>query len=307
MGEPTSTEGRRGAVGRDSVGGRTASGGAAGRGTTGGAGGTGAAGGGEIGAGPAAESKTHDGTAHGASVGAGAADAGAVGKVSARQAAVRRAASSGLSEKRAQTQVSLLQAGRALFTEQGIGATSVGDLCSRAGFTRGAFYSNFTDMDDFVRQLAEREWDRMTGFVREAVREALPDPAAAQVPDRDQAEQTLQRLADVLLLAMPVSREFYLLQNELVSYILRNTEHAQGLRRSYEAFKASLREVMVDGLAVVGRECLLGADDMTELLFAAAERSMRTALMEGGEDRLTELLDRTLPALLTQMTRPREG
>ena len=211
----------------------------------------------------------------------------------ARHAAARRAVSAGASGKRAQTQALLLEAGRELFAEQGIGATSVGDLCSRAGFTRGAFYSNFADMDHFVRQ---------------AVDEALPDSAErSPASSDDEVQHALEILADRLLLAMPVSREFYMLQNEFVSYILRNQEHAQGLRRSYEAFKASLREVVVTGLGAIGRECMLSADDMTELLFAAAERSMRTALMVGREDQLTALLDRSLPVMLTHMSRPRES
>ena len=232
----------------------------------------------------------------------------AAGRAAARHAAARRAVSAGASGKRAQTQALLLEAGRELFAEQGIGATSVGDLCSRAGFTRGAFYSNFADMDHFVCQLAEREWEQMTDFVRQAVDEALPDSAErSPASSDDEVQHALEILADRLLLAMPVSREFYMLQNEFVSYILRNQEHAQGLRRSYEAFKASLREVVVTGLGAIGRECMLSADDMTELLFAAAERSMRTALMVGREDQLTALLDRSLPVMLTHMSRPRES
>ena len=90
-------------------------------------------------------------------------------RVSARRAAVYRLVGTTPSEKRAHTQELLLAAGRELVVDKGIGAVSVGDVCTRAGFTRGAFYSNFTDMDHFIHRLAENEWEAMTAFVDAAV------------------------------------------------------------------------------------------------------------------------------------------
>ncbi|WP_172120573.1 TetR/AcrR family transcriptional regulator [Actinomyces faecalis] len=228
-------------------------------------------------------------------------------RLSARRAAVRRIAAADPSDKRAQTQALLLEAGRELFTDQGIGGTSVGDLCSRAGFTRGAFYSNFADMDHFVSQVAEREWEQMTDYVRKAVDQALPETVLQDSSTEEGVLHALEELAARILRAMPVSRQFYLLQSEIVAYVLRNEEHAAALRGGYETFRSSLQEIVVSGLAAIGRECLLSADDTTELLFAAAERSMRTALLAGNEDDLTALLERSLPELLIHMSRPLEG
>lgn len=201
--------------------------------------------------------------------------------LSARRESVRRVLASSLSDKRAQTQTLLLAAGRELFTDKGIGATSVGDVCSRAGFTRGAFYSNFTDMDHFVRRLAEQEWTAMAAFVRSAIDEVLPD-AVQEPPASDaQVQASLAALASRILRVTPVSREFFLLQNELVAYIVREGERSAPVREAYAQFKAAMREVLVLGMEAIGRECLLSPDDTTELIFAAAERSMRVALLAG--------------------------
>jgi len=47
-----------------------------------------------------------------------------------------------------------------VFCEQGFPATTVEDICARAGFTRGAFYSNFSTTDEqFARFCREAGLD----------------------------------------------------------------------------------------------------------------------------------------------------
>ena len=58
-----------------------------------------------------------------------------------------------LSRRRSETQDRLLAAAVPLFAERGISASTVELICERAGFTRGAFYSNFESKDDLVRNL----------------------------------------------------------------------------------------------------------------------------------------------------------
>lgn len=227
-------------------------------------------------------------------------------RLSARRAAVRRLVVSGTSDKRAQTQERLLQAGRDLFIDQGIGATSVGDICSRAGFTRGAFYSNFTDMEHFVCAVAEREWGHMVTDVRDAVSYTLPT-SAAQVPRTDaDVHRATAQLVDRLRHVMPVSRAYYVLHNEFIGYILRGGDHAQVVKRGYEDFIACLCEVLATGLEAIGRRTILSVQDTMELLMTAAEGSMRAALIEGDGQELTAQFERSLPVLLMQLTRPIE-
>ncbi|WP_238693969.1 MULTISPECIES: TetR/AcrR family transcriptional regulator [unclassified Kocuria] len=61
------------------------------------------------------------------------------------------------------TRLKLIRSAPAVFAEQGIDGASVSDLCAAAGFTRGAFYSNFETkhelavlaFDDLATQLIE--------------------------------------------------------------------------------------------------------------------------------------------------------
>jgi AcrR family transcriptional regulator len=51
---------------------------------------------------------------------------------------------------REETRQRLFEAAASVFEEQGIGAASVEAITSAAGYTRGAFYSNFATKDDLI-------------------------------------------------------------------------------------------------------------------------------------------------------------
>src|ERR1700704_5063016 len=49
----------------------------------------------------------------------------------------------------------LFEAAARVFEEQGIGAASIEDIAAAAGFTRGAFYSNFRSKDELIIAMIE--------------------------------------------------------------------------------------------------------------------------------------------------------
>lgn len=57
--------------------------------------------------------------------------------------------------RREATRAKLIDAAIDEFAERGIDATSVEQLCDRAGFSRGAFYSNFATKDDLCIAMLE--------------------------------------------------------------------------------------------------------------------------------------------------------
>lgn len=59
-------------------------------------------------------------------------------------------------ESRERTQERLLGAAAELFAERGVNGTSVEQIADRAGYTRGAFYSNFGGKHDLVVALLAR-------------------------------------------------------------------------------------------------------------------------------------------------------
>lgn len=66
-------------------------------------------------------------------------------------------------ERRAQTRAALLDAAAWVFVDRGFAGASVEAIAAEAGYTRGAFYSNFASKEElFVALLQERgvEWAR---------------------------------------------------------------------------------------------------------------------------------------------------
>src|SRR5437868_7613316 len=53
------------------------------------------------------------------------------------------------------TREKLFEAAARVFEEQGIGAASIEEIAAAAGFTRGAFYSNFKSKDELVIAMLE--------------------------------------------------------------------------------------------------------------------------------------------------------
>ena len=59
-------------------------------------------------------------------------------------------------ESQQQTRQNLLEAARMLFTELGYEATSIRGICDKAGYSQGAFYSNFNNKDEVLLELLEQ-------------------------------------------------------------------------------------------------------------------------------------------------------
>jgi len=70
-------------------------------------------------------------------------------------------------ERREVTRSKLLRAAETLFTKQGFAGTSVEEIAEAAGFTRGAFYSNFEDKDDIFLSLLDYKLQRRIGELTE--------------------------------------------------------------------------------------------------------------------------------------------
>lgn len=62
-------------------------------------------------------------------------------------------------QRREQTRERLLEAAREMFVKKGLSATSVEAIAEAAGYTRGAFYSNFDDKPELLLELLRRDHD----------------------------------------------------------------------------------------------------------------------------------------------------
>jgi AcrR family transcriptional regulator len=77
-------------------------------------------------------------------------------------------------ESRAQTRERLLDAGKEVFIKVGIDAASLEEVAETAGYSRGAFYSNFANKDELVVGVLEMEIQRGLQELNDLFAQDLP-------------------------------------------------------------------------------------------------------------------------------------
>ena len=77
-------------------------------------------------------------------------------------------------ETREQTTQRLLDAAEKLIASDGLEAASVENICAAAGYTRGAFYSNFSSKDDLFIELLRRDHQQHAADFEALCNDAVP-------------------------------------------------------------------------------------------------------------------------------------
>lgn len=132
-------------------------------------------------------------------------------------------------QSQAQTRARLLDAAAYVFGEKGFAAASLDEIAARAGYSRGAVYSNFHDKDDLFLALLEQSGDRMIADLEEMV---------ASITTVDDLVEGLRRFRERRGVDR---RRWFLLFNEFRTYALRTpsarkrlAEHERKVRKLYE-------------------------------------------------------------------------
>lgn len=201
------------------------------------------------------------------------------------------------SGRRASTQAKLLQAARTLISTRGLGYISVGDIANTAGFTRGAFYSNFADMEALVRRLAHDTFDEVLRQVEEQVR-AAEFPPVARLPLAARVALFSTSLRQVVSL----DKETYIFYTEVSLYVGRHPEAGAALQRILTTFHAILQGMLESFLRACGLRSTVESADLVQLIMAVVERSTNQALVLGYPD-VAGLLRRNLTAMLEGLVR----
>ncbi len=84
-------------------------------------------------------------------------------------------------ENKRKKRLALLQHAYSLFTNKGIGPTTISDIAGHAGVGKGTFYSYFKDKDDLIEKLiAEKAED----VIKHAIHDLEKHPEAVSVEDK---------------------------------------------------------------------------------------------------------------------------
>ncbi|MET8474297.1 TetR/AcrR family transcriptional regulator [Streptomyces sp. NPDC006422] len=144
-----------------------------------------------------------------------------------------------VTKRRARTRQRLLDAALDVFAEEGFGRSTVEQVCERAGFTRGAFYSNFSSLDELFLALWEERSARMLDDVRAAL--AGIDPADPEAAVRAAIDAT------------PVDDAWFRITAEFTAHALRNPGLRRVMAAREEAIRDAILPVFVTALGRLGR------------------------------------------------------
>ncbi|WP_442790158.1 TetR/AcrR family transcriptional regulator [Nocardia sp. CDC153] len=143
--------------------------------------------------------------------------------------------------RRAETRQRLLDAAFDAFAEEGFGRCSVEQVCERAGFTRGAFYSNFTSLEELFLAM----WEQRSA--------AMLADAAAVLDTPDGVPGDPRRAVEQVLAAVPIDDKWFRITSEFTAHALRNPALRQVMVAREEAIAAALTPVVLTLMRRNGR------------------------------------------------------
>lgn len=191
---------------------------------------------------------------------------------------------------RENTRTRLLDAAHAVFGEAGLDAASVEAVCERAGFTRGAFYSNFASKDELFLALVERfsseKLDIVADRVRGLDRSAAPDPASLV---REIVGVSLGGLEPRLVC-------------ELRAQALRDKRMAAAYLDLQDGIHERVRVIVSDVANAYGLRFRIPVEKVAQLMVDLSEWTCERAAIEGlSEPQVTTLLHERLELLATAL------
>ncbi|MEU4237684.1 helix-turn-helix domain-containing protein [Actinoplanes sp. NPDC026619] len=124
-----------------------------------------------------------------------------------------------VTRRRAETRARLLEAAFRVFAAKGYGQARIDDVCAEAGYTRGAFYSNFGTLDELFFAL----YDERAALIAAQVADALS--AEETVPIEPSIHAVIARTAATLLL----DRDWLLVKTDFLLHAARRPEVAARL------------------------------------------------------------------------------
>lgn len=177
------------------------------------------------------------------------------------------------------TRQRLLDAATEVFAEVGLDATSVESVCERAGFTRGAFYSNFASKEEMFLELAASVARSRVSEVEARVAELAGEGALDATP------ATAVALVERVLDLPGDDRLGVLLMSEIRIHALRNAAMADAFLEQDQELRRNIARMIGDIARASGLRLALDQDQVAQLLLLVWEGTMTRAVM-AGRDRL---------------------
>lgn len=193
---------------------------------------------------------------------------------------------------RENTRARLLEAAADVFAEKALRRVTVDDLVGAAGFTRGAFYSNFESIEELFFEVYAGQADLMLAALRTAIDE---------IPT---AEFSLASMRPVLGALHPFGRRWFLIQNEFTLLAVRDARAREKFIEHGDRLQREIVELVRRVLALLEREPLISVEHLTDVLLALYLHSLGNEQLGTGNLDPDRLVEDVLPPVLLGLSRP---
>ncbi len=185
------------------------------------------------------------------------------------------------SRRRQQTRERLFEAALEVFVEEGLRGASVEAICARAGFTRGAFYSNFASKEELFLALLRQEMEERARDVEAKIGELAPI-----LRERADCMQPGEVAEYVARFFEPKgdATAWFMLETEFSLLAMRDPDAAPGFAEFMNGLYPAMGQAVEAAIAAAGRRFTLPVDRALLLLGGVYERALRVSAIGGGHD-----------------------
>lgn len=199
------------------------------------------------------------------------------------------------SARRQKTRTRLLDAAFEVFAEYGVHAASVEMVTEAAGFTRGAFYSNFSSKEELFISLMEREKTMRIAQLNAGLERFVTPVLDTSVRLSD--DKVIEIISSVLALQSG-DRRWLLVQTEFQLLAMRDPEMARGFLDYQEGLFHDLTAIVVAALRSASRRFTIEPEQAVRVIAEVSANAETRAMIARDERTFSERLSATVPAVV---------
>lgn len=211
-----------------------------------------------------------------------------------------------VSRKREESRRKLIAAAREVFAQRGIRETPIELICEKAGFTRGAFYSNFQSKEDLFLAV----WEIETAQRNQRAIEAITAVTDLPLPDDvDSLRSIIGEMARHFVTFDTEDETWFALLLEYRLQGLRQEELRPQVRAVYQHSVEEFATTIEEFLTRAGITLAVDVRYAAQAVLALYSEALATNLLQDlplnkDNEFLTEVMPRLLSGLLAPAPRP---
>ena len=201
------------------------------------------------------------------------------------------------------TRTKLVRASLDVFVDKGIDGATVDDLVKAAGFTRGAFYSNFSTKEEVFVALFASVTEEVLAIADSSVEAAVQEAASRGAGTGLCAFQDADVMVAVFEGIRPFGRQWYLLYSDAIARSLRDEALRAELAEQRERMRNQIGALLATRLEASGERALLPVEDLAQLLMGIFIDLLVREQLEGRD--VTQLAATTILGTLRAFIAPK--